>query len=98
MIIGLAGFSFLLGLFVLCVELPRVRKQHIVVCEQGLLEVKQKHRTRSIRVIYWKDILSIKKFYNGYYVAQRGEAFFLDILYQGVGELIALIKTRSGKV
>jgi hypothetical protein len=94
--IGLSLVSLLAGIFVLFFELPRVRKRRIIVCEQGLLQMKEKSRGRHVEVIYWRDILAIKRLYDRYYIMLRGsEPFTLDILYQHVKNLVALIETRK---
>jgi len=96
MYMGLALLSFFVGIFVFRVELPRVQKQHIIVCEQGLLQMEELSRRRKIEVLHWRNILSIRRRYGGYHVMQRGHVIFtLDILYQHVKELVALIKLRS---
>ncbi len=86
-------------IFILRVALPEAQKQRIIVCEQGLLEVKETLRGRKIAVVDWQDVRRIQRLYGEYLIKQRGgEAFSLDILYQNVKELIALIKQRSGLV
>jgi hypothetical protein len=62
-----------------------------------LLEVKETLRGRKITVVDWQDVRRIQRLYGEYLIKQRGgEAFSLDILYQNVKELIALIKQLSG--
>src|SRR5579872_5522276 len=96
MYVGLSLVGFLAGIYVLCVELPRIQRQHIVLCEQGLLQVKEMPRGRQLKVVYWRDILTIRRLYDGYYIMQRGgEAFTLDILYWHVKELVQYIKQKS---
>lgn len=92
LLIGLSIISLLAGLFVLFFELPRIQKRRIIVCEQGLLQL----RERCSDALYWRDILTIRKRYNGYAIRRRGgEEFTLDILYQHVKNLVALIEIRK---
>lgn len=96
MYMGLSLVGFLAGIYVLCVERPRVQKQHIVVCEQGLLQMEELSRRRKIEVLHWRYVLAIKRLHGEYYITQRGhDAVTLTILYQHVKELIALIKMHS---
>jgi hypothetical protein len=69
-------------IFILRVALPEAQKQRIIVCEQGLLEVKETLRGRKIAVVDWQDVRRIQRLYGEYLIKQRGgEAFSLDILY-----------------
>jgi len=96
MYMGLSLVGFLTGIYVLLIELPRVQMQHIIVCEQGLLQMKELSRDRKMKVVYWRDVLTIRRLNAGYYIRQRdGEVFTFDMLYQHVKELVAHIKQRS---
>jgi hypothetical protein len=78
------------GIFILCVELPRVQRYRIIVCERGLLQLRQ----RRSDALYWRDIHTIRKRYNEYAIRRwGGEEVTLDILYQHVKDLVALIET-----
>lgn len=99
LLIGVSIVSLLAGLFVLFFELPRIRKRRIIVCDQGLLQLKEKYRGGQIDVMYWRNVLAIRRLYDGYYITQReGEPFTLDILYQHVKDLAALIEARKERV
>jgi|SRR5579884_210259 hypothetical protein len=92
----LTATSFLGAIVVLRVELPEARKRRIIVCEEGLLEVKETLRGRKTRMLYWRDVRRIEKQFGLYYIVLRGrEMFPLDLLIGNVKELIALIKQRS---
>lgn len=92
LLIGLSIASLLAGLFILFVELSRVQRYRIIVCELGLLQL----RERRSDVLYWRDIHTIRKRYNGYAIKRwGGEEFTLDILYQHIKDLVALIETRK---
>lgn len=100
LLVGLAGFCFLAGLFLLGIEVPGMRKRQIIACEQGLLQISMKFRCRHVDAIYWEDIRTIKKFLGSYsytIMCQGDDTFSLDILYQNVKELVALVETRKGK-
>lgn len=84
------------AVFLPLVELPEARKRRIIVCEQGLLEVKETLRGREVRILYWRDVRRIERQFGLYYIILPGrEVFRLDLLIGNVGELIALIKQRS---
>lgn len=96
MYIGVSIVSLLVGIYTLRVELPRVQTYRIIVCEHGLLETKEQPRRRKIEVVYWRDVLTIRRLHGEYYITQRGhDAFTLTILYQHAKELAAYIKLRS---
>ncbi len=95
------GFLSLLmvstGFFLLLWELPRVQKQRVIVCDHGLLKITYTYRSKQVTVLYWQDILTIEKWYSRYEIIKRGyETFTLDIFYQHIGDMVALIKRLSG--
>ncbi len=96
MYIGLALLSFIVGIFVFRVELPRSQNYQIIVCEHGLLETKGQPPKRKFAIVYWKNVQTIRKLYNGYTITQRGhDTFTLTALYEHAKELAAYIKLRS---
>lgn len=93
------AFCLLLGWWCLRIAIPQYRKKHLVICEQGFLQVEDTRLIRRVEIVYWPDIRSVKKLILGYVIAYREhETCSLDILYQNVGELAELIKQRSGLV
>jgi hypothetical protein len=94
------GISFLFALFALYVEVPRAKKEHIIVCEQGMLQVGNKLLSKHIDVVRWLDVLAIEKsfaiYFSLYSIKRReGESVSLS-MYQNVEELVEEIKQRSG--
>jgi hypothetical protein len=100
LLIGLACFCLLAGLFLLGIEIPGIRKQQIIVCEKGLLQTSMKFGRKRTDTIYWENIRAIRKFPGSFSYTVIGpgdEVFLVDGMYQQVKELVALIETRKGK-
>ena len=99
MLISLSGFSFLVGLFILRIELPRIRNQHLIVCEQGIIEFRKRGWSKNVKALRWQDILDIRKFIDGYSIRCKDNGVFdLDNMYQNIGILVELIRQRSGRM
>jgi hypothetical protein len=90
---GLSVIAILAALLVLYIELPRVKKVHLIVCEQGLLQITNKQ----VDVVHWSDVLVIEKYFGEYVIKRReNERFSLTSVYQNVKELVEMIRLRSG--
>lgn len=61
LLIGLAIFCFLCGLFLLSIEAPGIRRRRVIVCAQGLIQIDNTYRDKHIDVARWSDIVAIKK-------------------------------------
>ena len=98
-LIVLSSFIFLMGLFILCVEVPRIRNQHLIICEQGLVEVRKRGWSKQVKMIFWQDIVAIRKVINEYSISyQVNNILILDTMYQSINTLIEMIRQRSGIV
>ena len=93
-------FSGLLGgWFFPRVGAPQVWSMHVIVCEQGLLQIERKIGKNHVEAVHWQDILAVRKLpiSQEYFITRRGgKALTLDIFYQDIDELVALIRQRSG--
>ncbi len=97
MLVGLAVFSLLIGLFGLRIEIPHSRRERVLVCEQGLLLAKKKIRGTYVQAVRWNDILAVRRdFLRNYYIVHQGGAALTLIAYQNIDELVELIRQRSG--
>lgn len=95
----LAGLSGLIGgLLGLYVMVPRVQSERLIICEQGLLQIKMETRSRRVEVVRWTDIQSINKelIFPLYSIVRRRGKVLTIGMYQGFDGLVALIKQRSG--
>jgi hypothetical protein len=91
--------SLFIGWFILRLEVPQAQIEHMIVCEQGLLQVSKSIGKKQVKMMPWQNILAIKKFPGGYSLSHReGEIIAFDIMYQNVEELIALIRQQSGRI
>jgi hypothetical protein len=96
-LVVLSGFSLLAGLFSLRIVVPQARKKHVLVCEHGLLHVEKRIWRKHVQSVHWRDIRAVRKFLGEYAIIYReSEICSLDIMYQNVKELVALIRQRSG--
>ena len=68
----------------------------VIVCEQGLLQVRKIIRRNRVEVVRWNNILAIKRdFLRNYYIVPRGGEALTLFAYQNSDELVALIRQRS---
>jgi hypothetical protein len=92
----LAGVcSILFGLFTLKAEFPHLLNERIIVCENGLIQI----RRNSVEVVHWSDLKAIWEKLGGLdYALERrgGQALVLNRFYTNFDELITLIRQRSG--
>ena len=87
--------SLSVGPYVLRIELPRVQRIHLIICERGFLQIGE----RDIDAVRWQDVLAIKKWYNEYSITRRGDKpISVTVLYWHVKELVTVIRQRSGIV
>jgi hypothetical protein len=94
-----SGFSILMGLFILCVEVPCIRNQHLIICEQGLLEVRNRGWSKKFKALHWQNILDVRKLIGKYSIIYQDNAVFnIDNMYQNIGAIVELIRERSGIV
>jgi hypothetical protein len=74
----------------------QARSMRVIVCEQGLLQVKKMIRRNNVEVVRWNNILAIKRdFLRNYYIVPRGGEALTLFAYQNIDELVALIRRRS---
>ncbi len=87
-----------MGLTILRVTVPGARKKRVVVCEQGLFQSGKNLGSKEVAVARWSDILAIKRFFNEYFIMCQGNRVIkFETTYQNIDELVALVKTHSGK-
>lgn len=85
----------------------RARSMRVIICEQGLLQVRKMIRRNSVEVMPWKEISTIntsKAFFSqGYSITYRDDtirlltSLTLSNSYQNLDELVTLIRQRSGE-
>src|SRR5216683_3337994 len=76
----------------------QARSMRVIVCEQGLLQVRKIIRRNRVEVVRWNNILAIKRdVFRSYYIVQQGKGALTLTLYQKVDELVELIRQRSGE-
>jgi hypothetical protein len=74
----------------------QARSMRVIVCEQGLLQVRKIIRRNRVEVVRWNNILAIKRdFLRNYYIVPRGGVALTLFAYQNIDELVALIRQRS---
>lgn len=90
---------FLIGLFLVVVRVPALKKRRVIVCEYGLLQVHSKMWSNSIEIIRWEEIFALtsvrQRFTDrtyAYLVRKQGEPLVLTEEYERFDELLALIK------
>lgn len=95
----LAGLSGLIGgLLGLYVEMPRVQNERIIICEQGLLQFRKNFLKTHIEVLYWKNILAMKKAFlvrEYVIISLDGNTLSISNAYQDFEELISLLHSRA---
>jgi hypothetical protein len=94
----LAGASSLLfGMLILRVEMPRAQKEHVIVCEQGLLQIGKDFRGKDVDAVRWRDIQAIRKTFFGqeFSITHAGSETLIFSFYKDLDELIALIRQQS---
>ncbi len=92
-------FLLLMGGFILSIRVPQVQSMHVIVCEQGLLQIERKIGKNHVEAVHWQDILAVRKLpiSQEYFITrQGGKALTLTNFYQDIDELVALIRQRSG--
>jgi hypothetical protein len=100
---SMSGACFLIGLSILRVEKPNVpQKKRLVVCEHGFFQMTQERRHNDVVVVHWSDILTIRNpSFEGIaytFVLREREPFLLDLSYQRVEHVVALIQDRMESV
>ncbi len=74
----------------------QARGMRVIVCEQGLLQVRKIIRRNRVEVVRWNNILAIKRdVFRSYYIVQQGKGALTLTLYQNIDELVELIRQRS---
>jgi len=89
----------LFGGMVLRIWVPQTRRQHVVICEQGLLQVDRVIGKHRIEVMHWKDILTAwdSMFGRAYTIfCHDNKPITLTQAYQDFDEMVALIQQHSG--
>jgi hypothetical protein len=92
-------FLLLMGGFILSIRVPQVQSMHVIVCEQGLLQIERKIGKNHVEAVHWQDILALRKLpiSQEYFITRRGgKALTLTNFYQGIDELVVLIRQQSG--
>ncbi|HLG74986.1 MAG TPA: hypothetical protein VKX46_01155 [Ktedonobacteraceae bacterium] len=70
---------------------------HVIICEDGLLQIKKMIWRNRVEVVRWNQVRAIKRGAFGiYYLVLRGREAIMFMAYQHIDELLALIKQRSG--
>jgi hypothetical protein len=85
------------GLLVFCGEIPRARREHVVVCERVLLQGGKDKKNRRIEVVEWINVREIqqKMFGLEYSILCRsGDTLSLS-MYENTQSLVDLLKTLS---
>lgn len=87
------------GLFPLRTAAQDAQSLHIVICEQGLLQISSEKGTRRVDALRWQDIQTIIRLFPGrthfLFPREKGRHLTLSSSYQDQAELVALIKQRS---
>ncbi len=81
------------------IQVQRAQSERVIVCEQGLLQIKKRITSHRSEVVRWEGIQTIREafFSRDYFIIRReGEALTLTRYYHDLDELIALIRLRSG--
>jgi len=84
----------------------RARSMRVIICEQGLLQVRKMVRRNSIEVMRWNDILTVKKEFlsRDYFIIYQDDKrqlptpLTLSSSYQHLDELVTVIRQRSKEV
>jgi hypothetical protein len=89
------GGLFLLGLFLLLIRVPSLKKRRVIVCEYGLLQVRGVIRERQ-ETIRWKEIQSVRAFPERRYTHlirhQKDKPFVISNNYEKLEELLEQIR------
>ena len=87
----------LCGFVVLGIALPSIRSERVLMCEQGLLQIKKRLRSNYVEAVRWNDILAIKRgAFSSYYILRRGKTALSLAFYQKADELVELIRQQNG--
>ncbi len=95
------GCVILLGLFVLLVRIPSLKKRRGIVCEHGLLQVRWNIRGHRIDHVRWEEIQALEsgRASSGQeyirLIRKEGEPFTLNDVYENFDELQTLIRDSS---
>ncbi len=89
--------SLLFGWLLLWIEAPRAQRQHIIVCEQGLLQIGRDIRSKDIEIVRWTNILKVNRGVLGleYSIIRRDGKILSISLYQDIEGLFELIRERT---
>ncbi len=93
------GCAFLMGLFLVLVRTPSMKKRRAIVCERGLFQVHSKMWSNSIEVIRWEEIFALTLVRQAFpertyaqLLRTQGKPLVLTEEYEQFDELLALIK------
>jgi hypothetical protein len=91
------GGSLFSGWLLLWVEAPRAQHEHIIACEQGLLQTGLGIRSKNIETVRWANIQSVSPgfFGLGYSIRCRGGMTLTISLYQDSKGLFSLMRERT---
>ncbi len=95
------GCMFLLGLFLLLVRIPAMKKRRVIVCEYGLLQVRWNIRDNRIESVRWEEIQALESgraFSNREYmrlIRKEGNPLVISDDYENFDELRARIRDSS---
>jgi len=88
-----------MGLAILRIAVPGARNKRVIVCERGLVQIGRRIGSKQVEVVYWSDILTIKRFFHEYFIVYKiNKVLELEITYQNIYGLVELIRSQSRKV
>ncbi len=98
-IIAVTIFGIFIAELYALILLPHQQKRHLIVCENGLLEVRKLIRKNLVEIVYWAEMVELKSgvsFMLDYHIIHRGKkgVFTLFSSYQHYGDLIEVITER----
>src|SRR5260370_414798 len=89
--------SLFSGWLLLWIEAPRAQREHVIVCEQGLLQTGLGIRGKSLETVRWANVRRVSPgfFGVGYSIICRGDQTLTIGLYQDMRGLFDLIRERT---
>jgi hypothetical protein len=88
--------SLLFGWLLLWIEAPRAKLEHIIICEEGLLQTGLGIRSKNVETVRWANVRSVSPVFLGlgYSIICRGGKTLTISLYQDAEGLFNLIKEQ----
>jgi hypothetical protein len=89
--------SLFSGWLLLWIEVPRAQREHIIVCEHGLLQTGRGIRSKNIETVRWANVRSVSPGFFGFEYSIRcrdGNTLTIS-LYQDIEGLFDLIRART---